>query len=84
MSRKINTIMTQVIWHEITSQVSIMPDDEIEVLVYDGHSDLVVIGFVETDGDDHAWIDVSSQLPIKDPQWWADMPCPLDSPSFPF
>lgn len=68
MSRKITTIMTQVIWHEITTPVSIMPDDELEVLVYDGHSDLVVIGFVETDGDDHAWIDTSSQQPLVDPQ----------------
>lgn len=83
MSKEIKNIMTQIIWHEITIPAEKMPDDELEVLVYDGYSDLVVFGFVETDGTDHAWIDVSSQLPIKDPQWWADVPCPIDARSFP-
>lgn len=83
MEKEKQTIMTQVLWHEITMPPNLMPDDEMEVLVYDGYSDLVVIGYVETDGDDHAWIDATSQLPINDPQWWAEMPCPLDSPSIP-
>ncbi len=77
-------IMTQVMWREIADQVGDIPDDELEVLVYDGYSDQVVIGFVESDGDGHDWIDVSSQLPIKDPQWWADIPFPVDAPSFSF
>lgn len=80
-----NTIISQVLWYEITNPVDRMPDDEVEVLVYDGYTDLVMIGFVETDeGDDYTWIDAATQLPIKNPQWWADMPCPVDSPSFPF
>lgn len=76
MSEKITTIFTHIIWHEITNPPNVEPDDEEEVLVYDGYLDDVVKGYKAESDLGKEWCDVSSGDILKDPQFWAEIPFP--------
>lgn len=73
-------ITSNVTWRPIKTRCDSRPDAEAEVLIYDGYIDSTVIGFTE-DNDDGSvsWIDVQTQLPLRDPQWWTEIPFPCET-----
>ena len=77
MLRVGKTMFGRITWHDINAPGPHLPDDEIEVLVYDSFLDETVIGFIEPDEDDrNDWINTNTQLPLTHPAWWAEMPYP--------
>lgn len=60
---------------------SYRPDMEIEILIYDGVLDDVVIGSydVAPDGETPVWLDNTTGDPLPDPHFWTDKPFPGDS-----
>lgn len=76
MPQSIKTIYTHITWHEITDPPNLEPDDEAEVLVYDGELDDVVKGYRTSISLGRFWYDVSTGVCLQDPKWWADVPFP--------
>lgn len=72
-------ITSSLIWRPIQRRCDFRPDADMEYLVYDGYLDDVVKGYAE-DNDDGSidWFDVQTELPLKDPQFWTDVPFPED------
>lgn len=54
-----------------------VPDMESEVLIYDGFLDDVVKGCLDVDPEGKpVWIEQITGDPLKDPQWWTEVPFP--------
>lgn len=73
---KIKTIYTSIVWHKITSPPNLEPDDDNEVLVYDGDLDDVVKGYKTGDDIGTSWFEASTGVGLKNPKWWAEVPFP--------
>lgn len=72
-----NNMFSQLIWHQIDDEPGELPDDDIAVLVYDDYMGTTVICFTEhNDNGELAWIDERTQVPLKEPVFWTDIPFP--------
>jgi len=77
-SQKMVSIYIQTIFHEI-SPCNPVPDAEKEVLIYDGYLDDVVKGSLDLDEHGNpVWLEQMTGDPLRDPQYWADVPFPGD------
>jgi len=66
-------------WREITGQGGgILPDVEVDVLIYDGHIDDTFKGYLDVgpDGCTPVWISLATGDPLPDPQFWTYVPVP--------
>jgi len=76
MAKELTGIIT---WHEIgPNGPANIPDAGKEILIYDGFLDDVVKGYMSImpDGETPAWIDLTTDDQLHDPQWWTDVPFP--------
>ncbi|MGV0961869.1 MAG: hypothetical protein ACOYB1_18745 [Limnohabitans sp.] len=73
-------IVTPVTWQEINGPGAAqgLPDADQDILIYDGCSDDTYKGYLDTlpDGSAPAWISHATGDPLKDPQFWAQVPFP--------
>lgn len=70
-------ITSNVTWRPIKARCDFRPDAEQEILIYDGYLDDVVKGYCEDNEDGGIdWIDMQTELQLKDPQFWAEIPFP--------
>lgn len=68
---------TTITWHEIGASATEFPDDELEVLVYDGYlNDTVKASYGTDEHDCKVWLEQITGQPLRDPQYWADVPFP--------
>lgn len=72
------TMKQEITWHEITGKPgAVMPDVELEILVFDGYlNDTVKASLAYADIDQPEWLEQVTDQPLKDPQFWTDVPFP--------
>jgi hypothetical protein len=73
--KKLTEVLT---WHEITTTPdAIIPDAELEVLVFDGFLNDTVKASLDFDENNMpVWIEQVTDQPLQDPQWWCEVPFP--------
>lgn len=72
------TKVEKITWHEITGDpLAMLPDMELGVLVFDGYlNDTVNASLSCDEAGRHVWLELVTDQPLQDPQWWCEVPFP--------
>ena len=83
---KMENPTSTITWMPIKTRCDFRPDAGVEILIYDGYLDDVVLGTVDYPedfeiGDDNSkveWIDSQSGKKLRDPEFWSNVPFPVE------
>lgn len=72
----LKTILT---WRPISDPLVLLPDTELEILVFDGYlNDTVKASMAIDENGRPVWVEQVTDEPLPDPQFWTAVPFPGD------